>query len=652
MTLVIHDTAPRRQYTAEAGQTVFAVPFEFFANADLKVYHFDTLLGLATTPADASHYSVVGAGITGGGHITLGAPGAVQGDIITIVRDIPTDRITDFPLTGPFNIEALNTELDRIVVMIQEVEAKLDQRALMIPEWDAPASMNDIPPLPGRASTVLGFDTEGQPMVAPISQFSPVAAVSQRREIIATEGQTSFQTAATYTLGYIGVYVNGVRLSVQEFTASDGTNVVLHEPARAGDVVLLEGFLGSAVAGDASAILFIQAGAGAVERTAQNKLRERISIMDYGFVFGDSNEALNNRTRIINAIAEAAARGGGVIHFPGNTAQAFVGGGNIDITTSSVVLQGAGISSIHDVSATGDLTTALRFTTANTRFRFFTPPSAGAYVRGDVGMKGFILIGNGMAARGLEITSIRSPDFEVLVTGFIGTEAVLVSAGALGVDAGEPCDTQRGKIVVHSRLIDSAGEQTCAGIKLDGSGGNVSMTAELFAFGYHHSAPVIDIANADNIEVSLIAYRAGGGTGRPFIAHGRPAGLPSGAFARAIRFKFLSGSVAGLVEGTENPAVDLGANVRIDWLDKENNTPMPDVGIGASCWAQDHVGRVYAKGGAQDFTDGIGFIADRPPATFFNRGTRWFEWSGAGVVDKEWQVRKDVADNYVWVDIT
>ena len=30
MALVIHDIAPRRQYTAEAGQTVFAVPFEFF----------------------------------------------------------------------------------------------------------------------------------------------------------------------------------------------------------------------------------------------------------------------------------------------------------------------------------------------------------------------------------------------------------------------------------------------------------------------------------------------------------------------------------------------------------------------------------------------------------------------------------------------
>jgi len=177
MTLVIHDVAPRRQYTAEAGQTVFAVPFEFFANGDLKVYKFETLLGLDSSPDDSDSYSVVGAGITGGGHITLGTPGALQGDIITIVRDVPTDRITDFPLTGPFNIEALNLELDRIVTMIQEVEVKLEQRALMISEWDTPADIHDIPRLADRTNRLLGFDSEGQPVMYTGDQIGVAATL-------------------------------------------------------------------------------------------------------------------------------------------------------------------------------------------------------------------------------------------------------------------------------------------------------------------------------------------------------------------------------------------------------------------------------------------------------------------------------------------
>ena len=38
MALIISATEPRVQYTATSGQTSFSVPFEFFDNADLKVY--------------------------------------------------------------------------------------------------------------------------------------------------------------------------------------------------------------------------------------------------------------------------------------------------------------------------------------------------------------------------------------------------------------------------------------------------------------------------------------------------------------------------------------------------------------------------------------------------------------------------------------
>ena len=61
MAILINDTTPRAQYTATSGQTVFSVPFEFFENADLKVYKNSTLLTLTT------HYTVTGAGVTGGG---------------------------------------------------------------------------------------------------------------------------------------------------------------------------------------------------------------------------------------------------------------------------------------------------------------------------------------------------------------------------------------------------------------------------------------------------------------------------------------------------------------------------------------------------------------------------------------------------------
>ena len=126
MALSISDTSPRVQYTATSGQTTFTVPFEFFADADLLVINtnaggVDTTLTLATSPSSATQYSVTGAGVSGGGSITLGA-GATLNDKYTILRNLAVSRTSDFPVSGNFPIETLNTELDKIVAMIQQNE--------------------------------------------------------------------------------------------------------------------------------------------------------------------------------------------------------------------------------------------------------------------------------------------------------------------------------------------------------------------------------------------------------------------------------------------------------------------------------------------------------------------------------------------------
>jgi len=125
MAIIISDTEPRVQYTATAGQTSFTVPFEFFANADLKVFNGTTQLTFAASPSTASEYSVSGAGQTGGGSITLGGSGATLNDIITIYRDLAIERTTDFPTSGAFQINSLNTELDKIIAMAQQLERDL-----------------------------------------------------------------------------------------------------------------------------------------------------------------------------------------------------------------------------------------------------------------------------------------------------------------------------------------------------------------------------------------------------------------------------------------------------------------------------------------------------------------------------------------------
>jgi hypothetical protein len=56
-----------------------------------------------------------------------------------------------------------------------------------------------------------------------------------RTTFTATAGQTSF--TASYTVGYVQVYLNGILLNSADYTATTGTTVVLASAAAAGDIV-------------------------------------------------------------------------------------------------------------------------------------------------------------------------------------------------------------------------------------------------------------------------------------------------------------------------------------------------------------------------------------------------------------------------------
>ena len=62
----------------------------------------------------------------------------------------------------------------------------------------------------------------------------------------ATAGQTSF-TIASYTVGYVDVFRNGVRLAAADFTATTGTTVVLNNACTAGDTITTVSFYVSSV---------------------------------------------------------------------------------------------------------------------------------------------------------------------------------------------------------------------------------------------------------------------------------------------------------------------------------------------------------------------------------------------------------------------
>ena len=66
-----------------------------------------------------------------------------------------------------------------------------------------------------------------------------------RKSYTATAAQTTF--SVTYALPYVDVYVNGVHMSNEDYTATSGTSIVLTQACAAGDQVDLMGFSGTLI---------------------------------------------------------------------------------------------------------------------------------------------------------------------------------------------------------------------------------------------------------------------------------------------------------------------------------------------------------------------------------------------------------------------
>ena len=160
MTITVAANNARIRYTATSSQTAFAIPFEFFENDEIHVYVASTALVAASERGQGTGSTEYG--ISGGGGST-GAiafvTGITQGHIVTIVRDIPIERITDFTAGTTINRAALNTQLDTLTAMVGDLKDKSD-RAIRLQPYDSEITLF-LPTIGSRAGKIFGFDTNG-----------------------------------------------------------------------------------------------------------------------------------------------------------------------------------------------------------------------------------------------------------------------------------------------------------------------------------------------------------------------------------------------------------------------------------------------------------------------------------------------------------
>jgi len=155
----------------------------------------------------------------------------------------------------------------------------------------------------GTGITTLNFVGSGVTVVtsgntADIIVSSPETSPGKSsNSFTATAGQTSF--SVSYSVGYIDVYLNGIRLSSDEFTASDGSSVILNTGASSGDVLdVIEYTMGKGGTGDPG-----PSGPLEVETTSNNDTYNPVFALGTGTTtaFTNSNLSFNPSTGNLSA---------------------------------------------------------------------------------------------------------------------------------------------------------------------------------------------------------------------------------------------------------------------------------------------------------------------------------------------------------------
>jgi len=375
-------------YTGNGSNKLFSITFPYLETSDIDVYLNNVLQTITTQYSFANATTIE--------FVTAPPNGAtVKIDRTTDDSELPA---TFFPGSS-IKAADLNADFDQTLYVVQEINnkaVKLDDPLYVnktyIDAADATKVNKSGDTMSGNlamsGNLVTGLGTPSSDADSATKKYVDdrygqlsVPGVTRWRKT-ATAGQTTFSGAGEYggTLAYSSsretVYVNGaLQQRNVDYTANDGATIVFTPALLLGDVVEVHCVNNAAgvTTDQASGIYWTQTGSGATTRTVDSKLKESVSVKDFGAV---GNGIADDTAAFVAAVA-AVATGGELIVPAGGTyllasqvviaksmtvrllgtikpfaVTATAGTALFSITASNVSITGGGVGTIDGISTT------------------------------------------------------------------------------------------------------------------------------------------------------------------------------------------------------------------------------------------------------------------------------------------------------------
>ena len=297
-------------YSGNGSTIVFAYTFKIFANSDLIVTLRNNTTGALTTQTLTTDYTVSGAGSDSGGNVTFGtAP--PSGTTVLIRRSLPYTQETDYVENDPFPAASHEDALDKLTMLAQQNK---EEDAIKFPEGDVAGGINNITPsIANRANSYLTFDGSGNVSVQQISAAGANTSITQQ-DFTGDGSTTAFTLSTSPGAGGSGVsiYIDGIYQERDTYSISDTTLTFTEAPPLNASIEVINYRVADIGTADANNVTYSPNGSGAVQTTVQSKLRETVSIKDFGAVC----DGVTDDSAAVQAAADYCVANGLVLYAP------------------------------------------------------------------------------------------------------------------------------------------------------------------------------------------------------------------------------------------------------------------------------------------------------------------------------------------------
>ena len=304
-------------YTGNGVTLTFPFSFKVFSAADIRV-DLATAAGVASVGVLNTDYTVsvnVDQTTTPGGTVSYAVAGVVTalptGYTLAITGSRAYSQTTTLPTGGAYQASVVEAALDSLEMQVQQLDNETSRALTLSPL--APTMTDTTLPAPAANKliawnqTATGLQNVDTSTLASVVAFGTAAS----DQFTGTGAQTAFTlTNNPGALNNLRVAVGGVvQRPTTDYTWASGTTLTFTTAPPAGASILVQ-YMQALPQGtsDSAASTFVQAGTGAVSRTVQDKVRELVSVKD----FGAAGDGVTDDTATIQAAITYARQQGGI----------------------------------------------------------------------------------------------------------------------------------------------------------------------------------------------------------------------------------------------------------------------------------------------------------------------------------------------------